>query len=705
MSTTNPYVWEKFHHELANKLLQYKNNRKELVSKVKSIYEIAKMKMPRLERDELVDIDPFTIFALFNRTPLTDSNRIKVMTALAKVFAISAPVPTSFKGVPFVYHMTATFYGFIGDRKEGDIDDLWSLFEAVLNYSRSRTQGNKEKVSDLITEVIKKKFNGTSKVTMALYWVSPDTYLSLDSKSQWYIYDSKQMSDEIVNSLPPFKGGSEKIKGPKYFEITERLQTFLQSGKCPFKNFKDLCTEAWRYAKVVNDGEEGKLRYWMYAPGEDAAYWDDFYSTQIMAIGWDYLGDLNKYSNRTEMQQSIKKNDNLKQEPRNQSLTTWQFVHDMKPGDIVFARKGRTQIIGRGIVGSDYEFDQDRKHYKNIRKVEWTHKGEWKNPDGLTTIKPLTDVTPYTEYIEHLNALFEIDVDRKSKAAPYDKEDFFNNVYMEEESYTSLVELIKDKKNVILQGPPGVGKTFAAKHLAYSIMEQSDDDRIEMIQFHQSYSYEDFIEGYRPDGSSFSLKKGAFYKFCKKAAEDPENNYFFIIDEINRGNMSKIFGELFMLIEKDKRERYSMPLMYGHEEFSVPQNIHIIGTMNTADRSLALLDYALRRRFAFFEMRPGFGTEGFKNYQKELNSKKFNSLIKCIDNLNEEISKDDSLGEGFCIGHSFFCNLEKDKVDQALPKIIKYEIIPLLKEYWFDEPQKVKDRSNELKAAMGETTN
>ena len=222
--------------------------------------------------------------------------------------------------------------------------------------------------------------------------------------------------------------------------------------------------------------------------------------------------------------------------------------------------------------------------------------------------------------------------------------------------YDSLVSLIKNKKNVVLPGPPGVGTTFMSKRLAYSLMGQNDTSRIEFVQFHQNYSYEDFVLGYKPNETGFYLKKGVFYLFCKKAEKDKDRDYFFIIDEINRGNMSKIFGELLMLIERDYRGE-EISLAYGEkdEKFSVPKNLYIIGLMNTADRSLAIIDYALRRRFSFVCMKPGFDTKGFTDYLNNLNNAKMNNLIKEIKNLNKAIEDDGSLGKGFVIGHSYFC--------------------------------------------------
>lgn len=377
----------------------------------------------------------------------------------------------------------------------------------------------------------------------------------------------------------------------------------------------------------------------------------------------------------------------------------------MKPGDIVFAKKGMHSLIGRGVVTSEYIYDTEDAEYPNIRKINWTHNEEKPHP-GQAVMKTLTDITAYTDYVAKLNALYEggaddDDVEPEEKEFPeYSVEKFLEEVYMDGDSYDTLVELIRVKKNVILQGVPGVGKTFAAKRLAYSMMGVKDQERVMMVQFHQSYTYEDFIEGFRPSSTSngFEIKKGSFYNFCKKAADDLENEYFFIIDEINRGNLSKIFGELFMLIENDKRGN-ALQLLYSDEKFFVPANVYIIGMMNTADRSLAMLDYALRRRFAFFEMKPGFGSDGFRVYRMALGNSKFDRLIDCVEKLNTVIEADDSLGEGFCIGHSYFCNL-KTVTDKALSNIVEYEMVPLLKEYWYDEPIKVKDWTEKLRSSI-----
>lgn len=486
----------------------------------------------------------------------------------------------------------------------------------------------------------------------------------------------------------------------KSVEMTDDMASdIFKSGVAQAQNSRE------KKGAAIADDDVDTVHYWIYAPGENSCMWEEFYSEGIMAIGWGEIGDLKTFDSKDAMKSKMKETFDASLSYKNAAHATWQFVNDMKIGDIVFVKKGMHQLVGRGVVSSDYEYDADRNDkYGNIRKVNWTHKGEWPHP-GQAVMKTLTDITSYTDYVEKLNALFEDesaeDVEEVSKNYPvYTEDDFLDEVFMTEEEYSKLVGILKAKKNVILQGAPGVGKTFAAKRLAYSVMGVKDIDRVMMVQFHQSYSYEDFIMGFRPSTTGFELKKGAFYNFCKKAEIDSDNDYFFIIDEINRGNLSKIFGELFMLIENDKRG-IELQLLYSDEKFAVPANVYIIGMMNTADRSLAMLDYALRRRFAFFEIKPGFETDGFREYRMSLDNDKFNKLINCVENLNSVIASDESLGEGFCIGHSYFCNLEVDKIDnECLYGIVEYELIPLLKEYWFDEPTKVKDWSNNLRSAV-----
>lgn len=269
--------------------------------------------------------------------------------------------------------------------------------------------------------------------------------------------------------------------------------------------------------------------------------------------------------------------------------------------------------------------------------------------------------------------------------------------FIKREDFIKTTNLLKRKRNIILQGPPGVGKTFIARKIAYQIMRQSADAFIEMIQFHQSYSYEDFIQGLRPTVNGFKIIPGVFFRFCQKAIAHPDRSFFFIIDEINRGNLSKIFGELLMLIEADKRGRqYSIKLTYSEledDKFFVPNNLYIIGTMNTADRSLAIVDYALRRRFAFVPLQPEFGNI-FRDFliEKGLSSGMVEHICSSVSRVNTFIKEDINVGDGFQIGHSYFCSSPNAIGEEIWWKeILQYEIEPLLKEIWFDDATKVSE--------------
>lgn len=303
------------------------------------------------------------------------------------------------------------------------------------------------------------------------------------------------------------------------------------------------------------------------------------------------------------------------------------------------------------------------------------------------------------------------DDDDGRSGEPYSVEDIIaSGVFLSEPEIAQAIERLRAKKNLILQGAPGVGKTFIARKLAYALMEEKANDRVELVQFHQTFSYEDFVRGYRPlpdQAGTFGLQDAVFYKFCKRAQSDPDRDFVFIIDEINRGNLSQIFGELLMLIEADKRgPEFAVPLVYqndGEPRFYVPANVHLIGLMNLADRSLAIVDYALRRRFAFMTLTPQYSSQVFRQWltdrkmQLELAELVATRMIA----LNQEIADDPLLGENYQVGHSFFCARGDDfsGLDRSwFEGVVRSEIVPLLKEYWFDNARRVEQAQEGLLA-------
>lgn len=610
-------------------------------------------------------------------------------------------------------------------------------------------------------------------------------------KDNSYDVPHNRVPIRIIHNLVERPILKEQIAGIK--ELAE-LKAGLQGT-----NFTATKDQYEAFVKIIKGGDS--RRYWLYSPGEEAKAWEDFYSKGIMGIGWHKLGDLAQYKSGKEIENKLKEISETTKSKSNDSLANWEFKTVVSPGDIVIAKKGRQTLLGYGVVTSDYYFDPAQVEFQSCRKVQWLKKGEWKNTSSTKLhIKTLTDISQYDSdhpdrdfYYEELLEDMGVDlplVIPGGTATPMGPEPP-RHPYQ------------KYPLNLILYGPPGTGKTYNTINLAVEIADPNfnktqakpisrsgitdhykklvSEGRIVFTTFHQSMSYEDFIEGIKPitnedqeNSLIYEVIPGIFKRLCDRAAmsddnnfeqsynklvaelaryenefmklktptgrefgislnsnnnlnmhlgsefkqnacltkdimiahilgkEIPEyfkgyyqgvisllkemfgfdnkriadNNFVLIIDEINRGNVSQIFGELITLIEPDKRsgnkEALEVTLPYSKEKFSVPSNLCIIGTMNTADRSVEALDTALRRRFSFCEMTPDYSLLAGKEEQGI-------DLAGLLSIINLRI--EGLLDQDHAIGHSYFLRVANG--ESTLKGVFFDEIIPLLQEYFY----------------------
>jgi 5-methylcytosine-specific restriction protein B len=398
----------------------------------------------------------------------------------------------------------------------------------------------------------------------------------------------------------------------------------------------------------------------------------------------------------------------------------YRCFQEAKPGDLVvgYVTSPQKEVV------AICKITKGLHRTKNGEEIEFEKLEQFANPVAFQTLQSNPELAGSEPLVNNQGSLFrltepeyeiirslidETNITPKVKIESYDKLKAMGGLFLAEAQFDEMLAALREKKNLVLQGAPGVGKTYVAKRLAYALIGSNDPQRIEMIQFHQSYSYEDFIQGFRPTAKGhFDLKYGIFHQFCRRAQREEARGkpFVFIIDEINRGNLSKIFGELMMLIESDKRGRdHSIPLAYAQdadERFFIPENLHLIGMMNTADRSLAMVDYALRRRFRFITLRPEFSSEVFGTLLIGAGAKP--ELVRQIVNrmgaLNKVIAADTkNLGPGYQIGHSYFCPRKGITPDEDwFRRVIEAEIVPLIQEYWFDDEQKVNRERQSLLA-------
>ncbi len=691
------FSWKPIYREIADKLLTFESQNSQLVQLMTKLHQRG-LKVssvsdedPKGTKVPLDEIDPFSFLAIFNRG-VTDENRIAILDALKTEWNLRSELPSDFNGIPLVNSQNSWFMPYKYKRTAEHVATLWRFYKHVLSIDSHSSMD-----ATLFDECKALNRVGSASLTMGMFWCRPEVWIAVDKKNR---------------AIATTKGIDFKIKtGADYLRWLG-----LVKEKFPISTVDFSYQAHLDYIATDPDEEEDDSvddvqdrNYWLLAPGQGAVLWDTWYDQGNGGIGWNEVGDLNDYESKEAVAEYIPQF-----YPKSGAAAVasmlWDFVHVMKPGDVVFAKLGLHKVCGWGIVSGEYEFDENAVQFHHGRKIEWRDATEVGMPTGMQLpLKTLTRMSGKKKFLDHLASRYDgvpgleltdgtdtrVTGGGRIAGEPYDLSIALKDLFMPEPKVLACIELLKRKKNVILQGAPGTGKTFVAKRLAYLLMERKDNSRVQMVQFHQSLTYEDFVQGYKPstDGG-FKLENGTFHKFVSAALSKPEIPFVFIIDEINRGNLSKVFGELMMLIEHDKRNaEFAVPLSYCSDPeatFYVPENVYLIGTMNTADRSLSMVDYALRRRFSFVELEPGFESQAFADclIASDASSALVADVRQRMKLLNEMISSDDTnLGRGYQIGHSYFVPPKEQSANQGwVDHILKYEIKPLVEEYYCDDP-------------------
>jgi 5-methylcytosine-specific restriction protein B len=698
------FSWKPIYREIADKLPDFATKNEELVQFLVELHDRGLKVSSVGDRDaegndiQLAEVDPFSFLANFNRG-VTDDNRIAIIAAIKDEWGLAADLPTDFDGLPLMSLQNSWFMPYKESRSSEHVPTLWRFYQHVLQI-----QSPEQLDLSLFDVCCGLPRVAPASLSMGMFWTRPDVWISVDKKNR-AIAATKEIDFKI-------KTGADYLRWLGLVKAAFPMPTAEFSHQAHL-DFISVDPEDEDDGESDDGGDEsasGERNYWLLAPGKGAGLWDVWYERSIGGLGWNEMGDLEEYDSKQAIADYMPE---LSPDsgPASVAPMLWEFVHVMKPGDVVFAKLGLHKVCGWGIVAGDYTYDENEEPFHNLRKIDWKDATEVSMPTGnQLPLKTLTRMTGKRKFLDPMAVAYSGVPGLKAAeetgggfglgggrpaGAPYELSDAMEDLFMPVEEVQQCVELLRHKKNLVLQGAPGTGKTFVAKRLAYLLMQRKDNSRVQMVQFHQSMTYEDFVQGYKPsvDGG-FKLEDGTFHKFVSAAMAKPDAPFVFIIDEINRGNLSKVFGELMMLIEADKRTSdFAIPLSYSSDPeatFYVPPNVHLIGTMNTADRSLSMVDYALRRRFSFVELEPGFQSPVFA--QHLLNAGASEELVAEIRQrmkvLNLAIKSDESnLGKGYQIGHSFFVPPEGQVADEAwMKRVLAFEIKPLIEEYYCDDP-------------------
>ncbi len=694
---SKPFTWIPIYQELATELAKWQVRQAELIQFLEDLRKKDYVITPLTDKDKdgaiflYEEIDPFTFFGVFNRG-IRQDQRVSILVEVKKFFNLMSEIPTDFDGIPVLNNMKSIFFSRKYERDEPDVARLWRVFSLALEEN------------PLENEYFLKAFDESMKVkstninlTMALFWIRPYTFLNLDQLNRLY-FDIKL----------PAAGLSAKFYKDTLRKLRTQGKTYPELSLLAWEKYRDSQT-------TKNKPLEKDVDYWLVG-----ANWNDhdppnqtsrFLGEGIWENGYEdrYPDEVKsmRVGDKIAIKSYSTQRNNLPFDNRNNTVSKI----DIKAIGTVVANRGDGRRVE---VEWATDFKERAWYFYTSRQKIWhlildpKYRSAWLVQDLIKFIWHDKE----QDYKKYTSLWWDKSSDGiKGELEPYSIDDMIaSGVFLGRNELSSIVERLKEKKAIIIQGAPGVGKTFIAKKLAFALMEEQDPERVKLIQFHQSYSYDDFVRGYRPlpgQAGTFGLQNGIFFDYCEKARNDPDREYVFIIDEINRGNLSQIFGELLMLIESDKRgKEFSVPLVYRKEnepEFYIPGNVYLVGLMNLADRSLAMVDYALRRRFSFITLKPQFESDIFRKWleDRSMGAELIDLIINKMSALNKVIREDSLLGENYQVGHSYFCPKGDDFEGLSVDwyrAIIDKEIVPLLKEYWFDNAGKVNEVERSLLA-------